>query len=102
MTPMELVVLFVLGAGAALMLGLSTAALATILRAVSPQPWLLHKPLSCDLCMSVWPSLIGAVGLAVSLAPCNIGLDWIVAPVAFGASIVVSFTTLRTVHRLTD
>lgn len=102
MTPVELLVLFVLGAGAALALGLATAALAMIVRALSPQHWLLHKPLSCDLCMSVWPSLIGAVGLAVSLAPCNIGLDWIVAPVAFGASIVVSYLTLRTVHRLTD
>lgn len=40
-----------------IVMGLSAAAIALIIRALVPTMWLLHKPFSCDLCMSWWSSV---------------------------------------------
>lgn len=44
-----------------LTLVLSAFALSKIARALAPKSWLKRKPFSCDLCMSVWSSLIVGV-----------------------------------------
>ncbi len=38
-------------------MGLAAAGIVMIIRAVVPTMWLLHKPFSCDLCMSWWSSV---------------------------------------------
>lgn len=44
--------------------GIAASGATAIIRAVVPQTWLLHKPLSCDLCMSWWSSLALTATLA--------------------------------------
>lgn len=54
----------------ALLIGLSAAGLTAIARTVAQDhgnpEWLLVKPLSCDLCMSFWGSLISTVIWSIS------------------------------------
>jgi hypothetical protein len=45
----------------ALFLGMCAVGTTHAARALAPQAWLLHKPLSCDLCMSWWSSWLGVV-----------------------------------------
>jgi hypothetical protein len=42
-------------------MGFASAGVAFVARAVAPTPILLRKPLSCDLCMSWWPSVFQAM-----------------------------------------
>lgn len=51
---------------ASLLLGYAAAGLASIVRALVPTLWLLHKPLSCDLCMSWWCSLALSMPLSMT------------------------------------
>lgn len=44
-----------------LKMGLASAGVAFVARAVAPTSLLLRKPLSCDLCMSWWPSVAQAM-----------------------------------------
>ena len=48
-----------------LVVGLMSAGLTLVARALAPQLWLLHKPLSCDLCMSWWGAWAGTALLAL-------------------------------------
>lgn len=88
---------------AILTLGLFAAGLTLILRAVAPQPWLLHKPLSCDLCMSWWGSVVGAlvqlVGAGSGAGEAASVSIAAVAP-AVVAAVAVSVLLLKAINRL--
>ena len=86
---------------AALLVGLFAAGTAMIARALAPTLWLLVKPLSCDLCMSWWGSLLGAgLGSLSNLCQTANGLPDLV--VIVGAAVAVSVVTLKTASKLTD
>ena len=84
----------------AILFGLFAAGLAMVVRAVVPTLWLLKKPLSCDLCMSWWGSLVSWV-LGTCNERCQTG-GWIQAPLFIGAAVAVSVLTLKAANRLTD
>lgn len=81
----------------ALVLGLAAAGLTAVVRAVVPTLWLLHKPLSCDLCMSWWTTLtLGALHAwhyAQEPAP---------AVLAIFAAIAVALTATKAANRLSS
>lgn len=78
-----------------LAVGLIAAGVASVVRAVAPQEWLLHKPLSCDLCMSWWSSFVMTAWVHVLEKP---PFPFLVS-VIFGAT-MVSIVALKTANRL--
>ncbi len=78
-----------------LILGLFAAGMTAIIRALVPMLWLLHKPLSCDLCMSWWGSLGGAVLWQV-VEPQPLHLFVLSVP----AAVAVSLVLIKTANRL--
>ena len=85
---------------AILTLGLFAAGLALILRAVAPQPWLLHKPLSCDLCMSWWGSVVGAAVRFGGAVGVDSDMSLITVAPAVVAAVAVSVVVLKSINRL--
>lgn len=56
--PRELLALAI----AAFLIALCSVTFTSVIRALVPDAWLLKKPWGCDLCMSVWTSLLaGAI-----------------------------------------
>lgn len=70
--------------------GMIAAGAALIIRAVVPQPWLLNKPLSCDLCMSFWSSVVFGMLIGTNSIPAVVG------------GVAVSVLVLKAVNRLGD
>lgn len=79
--------------------GLSTAGITAIARTLAQDygkpEWLLNKPLSCDLCMSFWGSVVsvGLAGLAESVSPPA-------ATLAVLGSVGVGLVTVKAASRL--
>jgi hypothetical protein len=86
---------------AAILVGLFAAGTAQIVRALVPTLWLLVKPLSCDLCMSWWGSLLG-VGLGSFSKCCQTANGLPDLCIIVGAAVAVSVVTLKTVGKLTE
>lgn len=74
--------------------GIAASGATAIIRAVVPQTWLLHKPLSCDLCMSWWSSLALTATLA-TVEPMPIAQSVVVVAGAVGAALLITKTTNR-------
>jgi hypothetical protein len=88
MTPLPLLIL-------ALFLGLCAAGATHAARALAPQGWLLHKPLSCDLCMSWWSSWLGVVLLWVGGSfPVGGGAIGMIRMIATALAVVLASTGL--------
>ncbi len=64
-------------------------------RAVAPQPWLMHKPLACDLCMSWWSSWLGVLLMSL-YQPLELFSAGVVVLAAVGLSVLL----LKLVWRL--
>jgi hypothetical protein len=52
--------------------GAAAAGVAHVVRAIAPIPWLMRKPLSCDLCMSWWTSLAFGVMWSIDMGSCTV------------------------------
>lgn len=74
--------------------GLGASGVTAIIRAVVPQTWLLHKPLSCDLCMSWWSSLALTATLA-TVEPMSIAQSVVVVTGGVGAALLLTKTANR-------
>jgi hypothetical protein len=81
----------------AVFFGLAASGITAIIRAVAPVPWLLVKPLSCDLCMSWWSSL--AVVLFWSLTE---PVSPVAALLAIPASVAVALLSTKAANRLSS
>jgi hypothetical protein len=77
-----------------LLMGLAAAGLVAIARALAPTLWLIHKPLSCDLCMSWWSSLI-VYGMWHAKEPQPIHLALLAIPASVAVSLVVTKAAIR-------
>ena len=75
--------------------GLAAAGIAHVARAIAPIPWLMRKPLSCDLCMSWWPSLVFGAMWSVEMGSCTV--DSVMQ--VFGG-VTVSVALLKMTQRL--
>lgn len=75
-------------------IGLGASGLTAIVRAVVPQTWLLHKPLSCDLCMSWWSSLALTATLA-TVEPMSIAQSVVTVAGGVGGALLLTKTANR-------
>lgn len=74
-----------------ILVGLAAVGITSIVRALSPEKWLVRKPVGCDLCMSTWSVLTLVVLLYVATNE-----DW--WPTLFPA-ITISVLILDRLHR---
>ena len=84
----------------AILVGLAASGLTAVIRAVVQEVrplWLLHKPLSCDLCMSWWSSL--AITVPSTLAG-ELTVHQSVVTVLGGVG--VSLVSVKVANRMSD
>ena len=80
-----------------LLFGLAASGTTAIIRAIVPVPWLLQKPLSCDLCMSWWASL-ATVLLWSFVEPVSPAAAMLAVP----ASVAVALLSTKAAMRLSS
>ena len=83
---------------AAVLVGLAASGLTAVIRAVVQEArplWLLEKPLSCDLCMSWWSSLVFVIVLLLARE-----ISALQSVVALFGGVGISLLSVKAANRL--